>query len=1740
LAVQAQPDNDQFAERTWLFGERPRALGSTLAATREPGETGSTGAAATQVSAWWSWTAPKDGVVRVVVWGEAGFPVATVRVSRGPAIAGLSPVAGAVVELSRGTFFLAQAGSRYELAVVAPEEVPVFFTLELDYVPEPTCFPSQLNGNFGDLRGTTVGAVPAPELSAASAAQPTVFWDWTAPGTGTLWVSLLGERNGLSVTVYRQQTDSQYVHAAGGATFPDARLPTEPGARYRFAFSSEPGQERAFQFYYTWSSLRLATLQDGLILPGATPLDLEVADLPGDVSFGSLGLFVSDEPPISHSPPDLRFVWQPLEGGPHTLTPHAVDLAGRQWWGAPVRIGIRPPNDDFAHAQAVAGTPLTLRAVTSYATREAGEPAGNNSVWFRWTAPANGQGAFVAAYSGLPAGSASVAVYRGESLGSLVLLGSAPANSAEVLLPVTAGEVYVVRLAGPTLVPAVATLLIEAGPGLGNDRFADRLVLSGARADIAYPVWFATVEPGERGPFNGTAYRTAWYSWTAPVNGELRLEATVTDGGEVAPQVWFGTNLATLAPRWSPTQLGTTTAFNRLLVPVSAGTSYQVQVNSRPGNPGAASPVARLHLESTPAPANDEFSSPTVLANENLVIRGTLAAARGESEGPTLVRASTAYPPVGHRAVWYRWQAPRTTRMTLALVSPTDVQVQVFRGTNLATLTSVAGPVATGNAVEFPVTANSTYTLAFVSPDRLAGVEFLARLVLAGAPPNDNFANRERLAGAQTVFVANHDRATSETGDPGTFSVWWTWTAPANGWATLRTMRGILGYVYTGTALGQLTAQPLETYEAPLSDRAFVNTMGFTCQAGTEYQLALRRPQGTSGAAFYPVILDTTSLGFTEPAPFATVPEGEPVTLRLGPIDTALDGELTCPLALHRTGNNNDPPLAWGTNLPPGFTITPAGDALRVAALATNQAGEPRLSRPLLLWVRATNDAFAGATEAPRTSPQTFQLRVASRETGEPISTAGPTAVSRWWRWTAPLSGDLEWPLYPFLDFVATLYQGSALGTLTVVPGQTMTVGSVSPTLRARVRRGETYHLAVTGPAEAGGTLGAPTVVPLRFTDFQAGFERFVDEVEFGIELLAPLAEVERVELLLNLAPVFTSYASPFHLRLPEFAKADSDYVSARVWFRDLPSPWDSPAAEVLWRPRNDVFAWREHVHGDALDLVARLAHAGRELGESDHGFSEPSRTVWWTWLAPADGVLAVTSQNGFELALYTGDALSQLTSVASATGHLRADVVGGREYQLVVAAGLAATSDQVAMRFAPTGLSPNQGAVFGELVWLATHFGRSSAEPSDPQQRVWRWTAPASGALALGWDARLTELTCQVRDLASGGQPPLETLMAAEALASSGFQRLCAVQAGHEYELEFGVGAGLVTPFTAQLRYLWVIENDAFANPALLAGANMAVATRFADATLEPGEPATRLGWTTDIAGSVWLAWTAPTSGLVRVAASAGLELAVVTGDSLDTLTSVATGGDGGLTFQAETGHVYRMAVSALKATVPYGVLTVTLTPSPSAPPPNDLFRARLLLAGEAPRFLADTTSATREHGEPIHAGVYGGRSVWWSWQAPASGSVRVTSLPVGGAPHQIAVYQGNALEALMPVAAQALAGPGEFRFDAAAGETYAFAVDGRHGAELQTDIAFAAAEDLPPRFLAIEAVVTGGVRLRFRGPAGATFRLEGSADLGAWTEVTQSVFLPGDTLLELPMPNAAVQFYRLSARPKGVSPYY
>ena len=256
-------------------------------------------------------------------------------------------------------------------------------------------------------------------------------------------------------------------------------------------------------------------------------------------------------------------------------------------------------------------------------------------------------------------------------------------------------------------------------------------------------------------------------------------------------------------------------------------------------------------------PANDDFSrtaSLTGLEGERAV---NLLLATAEPGEPAYNGA------VGRplRSVWFSWKAPNAGYHQFGTTSA-HARLDVFVGRGLTSLTPVNSSAGTAIVA---VEARQRYwiRLSFGGdgfPDRNIEYryrDFLLRWSPLAGPPNDDFHNAVKLAGAEGEASGNNIGATLEAGE---FhyelgaSVWHRWTAPADGyWRFFLGNRAGCLLAFTGEQLAtlRLTAghySHLRDWWRPGS--GCWTEVAFVARAGQEYRIAVFSHGNTVGAAF--------------------------------------------------------------------------------------------------------------------------------------------------------------------------------------------------------------------------------------------------------------------------------------------------------------------------------------------------------------------------------------------------------------------------------------------------------------------------------------------------------------------------------------------------------------------------------------------------------------------------------------------------------------------------------------------------------------------------------------------------------------------------------------------------------------------------------------------------------------------------------------------------------------------------
>jgi hypothetical protein len=318
---------------------------------------------------------------------------------------------------------------------------------------------------------------------------------------------------------------------------------------------------------------------------------------------------------------------------------------------------------------------------------------------------------------------------------------------------------------------------------------------------------------------------------------------------------------------------------------------------------------------------------------------------------------------------------------------------------------------------------------------------------------------------------------------------------------------------------------------------------------------------------------------------------------------------------------------------------------------------------------------------------------------------------------------------------------------------------------------------------------------------------------------------------------------------------------------------------------------------------------------------------------------------------------------------------------------------------------------------------------------------------------------------------------------------------------------------------------NDNFADAQGLSGSSASVNGTNVGATRESGEP-NHAGNTGG--HSVWYFWTAPSGNPVTIdtiGSSFNTLLAVYTGGSVSALTAVTSNDDisssiqqSRVSFTPVAGNIYRIAVDGKTGVT--GSIVLTLNQSPA----NDNFANCEFIGGASGSATGGNVSATREVGEPNHAGNPGGHSIWYCWTAPDTGLVSFDTL---GSTFDtlLAVYIGNSVNMLTAVAGNDNMDNNTLQsrvtFTAVTATQYHIAIDGYNGASGNTKLNW----NLPGGILLQAGAPTnpgladgrpilnynilpgGEYELVIAGLPLRRYAVEGSYDLVEWTSLTTTL---------------------------------
>ena len=377
------------------------------------------------------------------------------------------------------------------------------------------------------------------------------------------------------------------------------------------------------------------------------------------------------------------------------------------------------PNDDFADAITISGASGQTTGSNVDATKEQGEwnhanGSGSKSVWWRWTAPADGCATVSAndVGGGSSGGGTSIAVYTGTSVNSLTEVVSNPSmHFPTVDFGATAGTTYHIAVDVANYSPGGDIVLNwSLGAPVPNDDFADATVISGASGQTTGSNVDATKEePDEPDHAGNPGGKSVWWRWTAPASGCVTIDTFGSD---------FDTLLAVYVND-TPLQEVVSNDGSLNHSPQSCvgfcatgGTTYYIAVDGCV-EPGPPSGSIVLNWSLLTAPPNDSFANASVISS---FTGGTLTLTANNACATKELDELDHQSNEGGKSLWWNWIPTADTPVTIDTSgSDFDTLLAVYTGNSVDDLDPVADTYELFGRVDlvgFTATAGLTYRIA--------------------------------------------------------------------------------------------------------------------------------------------------------------------------------------------------------------------------------------------------------------------------------------------------------------------------------------------------------------------------------------------------------------------------------------------------------------------------------------------------------------------------------------------------------------------------------------------------------------------------------------------------------------------------------------------------------------------------------------------------------------------------------------------------------------------------------------------------------------------------------------------------------------------------------------------------------------------------------------------------------------------------------------------------------------------
>ena len=552
-------------------------------------------------------------------------------------------------------------------------------------------------------------------------------------------------------------------------------------------------------------------------------------------------------------------------------------------------------SDDCSTADPIAGAGVFTFDTTTATTGPqqsltCGLGSAFNDVWFDWTCPTTGVANWTlcggAGYDTL------VAVYGGAGCptpGTAIVCDDDSGCGLEstVQFACTAGSHYMLQLGAFSNGSGAGTFSLSVSIPSANDNCSTPVVISGAGPFNFDNTVASTGTDGQSESLCAVQYGSTtvdndvWFSWTAPSSGVAQVSTCGLTSTDTKIAAYAGSGCPAAGSALACRDDSCFSFQTTILFPVTAGSTYTIQVGTFPGASGG---TGAFTINVLTPPSNDDCTTPVVLGGSGTFPFDTTVASTGTfGQSEALCAAQYGQFTIDND-VWYSWTAPSTG---VALVDTcgltnVDTKIAVYGGTACPTpgsaLACLDDACAFGlqTTLMLPVTAGSTYLIQLGNFPGADGGPGSLSLSVVQPPPNDDCTAATPVAGLGSFPFNNLVASTGAVGQSeslcnifGTTTidhdVWYSWVAPTSGCTVIDTCGST---VDTKMAVYHGAGCPAAGTAIACSDDSSCgqqSSVRFTATAGQTYVIQLGTfPGGMGGSGTFNITQQPAGAGNDE------------------------------------------------------------------------------------------------------------------------------------------------------------------------------------------------------------------------------------------------------------------------------------------------------------------------------------------------------------------------------------------------------------------------------------------------------------------------------------------------------------------------------------------------------------------------------------------------------------------------------------------------------------------------------------------------------------------------------------------------------------------------------------------------------------------------------------------------------------------------------------------------------------